>query len=659
MVDNCKPTISYESLEASIPNSLIKLALFVGLFAAGREPIYAGGCEVPDPDACLAKAEEYFREGNFKIAMGIAKDSCQLGHVDSCHALGYWHEKRSTPRLAEPFYQSACDEGVAKSCNNLGYIMERQGKTKSAFAKYLLGCRQDHRGSCQNVLRLNENKLFQPTDYFKLALPKTVTPTQLEASCLGGAGEACNRLGWSFKQIGDIANALKFFDIACNNEESKGCNNYAQMSHMLGKMTLADQYFDKGCQFGNTRSCNNRNYVRNTFQEKKAVALKQKQLCDSGDGKACYRLALIADKTKKASQQSLELFVKSCENQFPAGCNRSGWILQERGQQSQANELFRKACQLFEAKGCSNLALYYYRKSRHHMARIYYNEACKQRHSRSCEKLATWKNLEPNDNFLQFFKAKSCRYGLTPCRSEPEEYSADKVEVSSPKAISAAEIIREKTRRKNLRAARRSACERGELIDCERRINLAQSIGSLDSATRYFAVACDLSPVKWCAQHGELVAKRDKAQAETIFWKACGFGDYRSCENLGKAKVEKGEVTQAKTFLERACEGGVRSSCLLVADLESSESKTLARHFYGLACRLGDLGACEKSSPEALEDEPETEECDEDNPEACLKRGKLAKAKGEIAEAKDYFAKACELGEEMGCYNLAMLELDF
>ena len=86
-------------------------------------------------------------------------------------------------------------------------------------------------------------------------------------------------------------------------------------------------------------------------------------------------------------------------------------------------------------------------------------------------------------------------------------------------------------------------------------------------------------------------------KAKTMFKKACDDGDARGCYNLGKVYDLQHDYRTAVKLYKKACTMGYNDSCLILGTMYDNgigveESYFRAKQYYGKACDLGNQLGC-------------------------------------------------------------------
>ena len=193
---------------------------------------------------------------------------------------------------------------------------------------------------------------------------------------------------------------------------------------------------------------------------------------------------------------------------------------------------------------------------------------------------------------------------------------------------------------------------------------------SYTDAFRYCEKACNLDNGLGCSVLGVLYAegkgvRQDYQQAKTYFEKACNLDEVRGCFNLGvlycRGDGVRQDYQQAKTYYEKACNLDEGQGCYNLGVLYENgqgvrQDYQQAITYFEKACNLDDGIACNALGNSyslkclAIEDPAYAECCIEDKSRQIIQS--IPDFKNEASchrESKEYYGKACDLGEQKGC----------
>lgn len=252
--------------------------------------------------------------------------------------------------------------------------------------------------------------------------------------------------------------------------------------------------------------------------------------------------------------------------------------------------------------------------------------------------------------------------------------------------------------------------------DYETAYNLYKK-GMFDRALPLFAKLCDLNNYIACLSAGIVQGKmidsldndrrfsrserkRKKQEYFTsmmaFYTKSCNGGNYDACNNLAfyqystkeqlqkEEQAAKQEQQQSKRTMElyaKSCKAGNKEACLNLGALysENLDDKNAqninlnqAQNYYGKSCDMGDNVACfnlgvlrynyaKTASDYAQAIRFFNQSCGNDYPAACLnlgiiyERGVTQDSNDDVANALQYYTKACSLKNADACSYLSRL----
>lgn len=154
------------------------------------------------------------------------------------------------------------------------------------------------------------------------------------------------------------------------------------------------------------------------------------------------------------------------------------------------------------------------------------------------------------------------------------------------------------------------------------------------------------------ADRGQGLAK-DSAAAGAHRAKACELGAADACLSLGPA-----DATERARLRTRACELGLPFACYLAG--ADTQDLVRRRELHVRGCDLGDVSACADAVRmfDAGEGGPvdlvrvaelRDRQCSMGNSQACMLMAEQSIARGDLAGARGYHGRACELHHRQGC----------
>lgn len=124
--------------------------------------------------------------------------------------------------------------------------------------------------------------------------------------------------------------------------------------------------------------------------------------------------------------------------------------------------------------------------------------------------------------------------------------------------------------------------------------------------------------------------KSGSVPEETV--RKCEAGDAPSCAFLGEFYRERGKTVLAKRFHRKGCRGRHVPSCMTLGSiyLFDEDDRTRAAEAFRVPCEEGEAAGCHNL-------------------------GDLARLEGDLPAARSYYEKACALGFDRSCQDLATL----
>lgn len=339
----------------------------------------------------------------------------------------------------------------------------------------------------------------------------------------------------------------------------------------------------------------------------------QEELCNQGNYKECTNLAVKYVSGKKVKQdyfKAVELFTKACDNNHSKGCLNLG-IMYQNGQGTRQNFLeagkfYKKACEHKDAKACSNLG-HLYEKGVGVIQNIkkavaLYTQACEGGITEGCSNLGyMYENGEGVDK--NYTKAL-------------ELYT--------------------------------KVCDNDDMIGCNNLAFMYENGQGTKVDTKktveFFRKACDGNMYESCSslgyfyENGEGI-KMNNSEAVVLYTKACDGENIEGCYNLaGMYQSGRGigkSTSKAFKLYTKSCENGIPEGCSKVAYMyEKGDgikvNKKKASQLYKKACEGKDASG-------------------------CCSLGFIYENKKKISEAKKFYGKACDLGENLGCEGFTRL----
>ena len=334
------------------------------------------------------------------------------------------------------------------------------------------------------------------------------------------------------------------------------------------------------------------------------------QACSSENAQACWERADELD-TQGEYEKAVEFYQRLCELDFSKGCGRLGWAYQEgegiESNLSKAERFLKKGCDLNDGRACNNLGVMHEKKMAEtpsiRMANTLYQKSCDLEDIYGCYNIGY--------NLIE---------GLG------TEFDLEK----------------------GMEMYRRG-CEFGDPDQCESVADYYDDQQDFALAFGFYAKACDLESgygcnrVGWAYDYGEGV-NQDITLANQFYEKSCNLDFGWGCNNLARGFMHWDEIdTNLKRDYKRglelfktACELGAAMGCngagyIYDSALGVAQDYELANHFFVTGC-------------DVLDDPVSS---------ACYNLAKNYEegngVKKSRKQARAYYRKACDLGEEDAC----------
>lgn len=183
---------------------------------------------------------------------------------------------------------------------------------------------------------------------------------------------------------------------------------------------------------------------------------------------------------------------------------------------------------------------------------------------------------------------------------------------------------------------------------------------SLEGQAKQWQKECEANKPAGCAELALYLLKNGrldetKSVVMTLFNKACGLGDARSCVWVGRVEHELGESEKGLSHIKALCEDKRSAyACYSLWEIykadkkgdEATNNELAAKYLQKSLAMLNGLDDFDGALAQFKE------ACNTDNGLACLNYGILLEQIGKSVEAKDIYEKGCELGSGASCSNL-------
>ncbi len=504
-----------------------------------------------------------------KKALTIYERTCRADNPDACAHAGslFTNERRGAGldrQKARELFTTSCDKGSALGCTELGNMFfggaglerDKQSEHDSEAAKlYEKAC--GLWGGAEGCARLG-NMLIKgwgvKRDSFRGV-------QRIEEGCSKGSGFACAELGKIYAggiyKARDPVKAYEYYQKACSLFDGEGCRLIAQL-YRNGEGVARDskrshEFFERGCKTGHLPSCHQvavdlYQAVGTTRDLTKALNYYE-NACGGGFAKSCNEVGFLYDKgeggVKQDKQKAAQSFEKGCEWGDGWSCENLGRYIEQKiykaPSQDRALDLFAKACEAAEGDptACARLANRYFNGvgiEKDAMKGIQFlRRGCDaKRDNQSCVQLA---DVYRVGKFGAATNAtEAIKYYDRACLGRVESACESKAEMYA-KGLGVSANPTEAAR------IRQQSCDRGNTIGCR---NLAlmykEGVGVPKKdpamAATLHEKACNLRSNADCYElalmyeKGEGV-KQDGKRVASLFQRACGFGNYEACSNLG------------------------------------------------------------------------------------------------------------------------------
>lgn len=191
---------------------------------------------------------------------------------------------------------------------------------------------------------------------------------------------------------------------------------------------------------------------------------------------------------------------------------------------------------------------------------------------------------------------------------------------------------------------------------------------SYSYAYKYYKKSCDLNNKEACGELGKMYylglgVEKNIKKANELLENACKNDVYSACDSYAYLQKTEYKVFKQDELL-KACNGGIASSCVEIAD---KISPIQGIDLYLRACGLGDDLACQMAAnwyitSQAVNNkianfsELSNKECKNNNYKACNSIANVYRNLNNIEKAKEYYDLACKLDDSNSCSSLAVIQ---
>ena len=448
----------------------------------------------------------------------LFRKACEGGYNAACKRSSWRSEGRPDLEKARGVFNGPCQAGDQVACLVVGWALDakaastvndeernRYYRTAASMLKGL--CESGRFGpACHDFgFYLFENKGFSPSD--------DLTPLAIKAwdrGCDLAENASCTQIA-TLKRDGDRVrqnrgHAVQYARLACNRSYAPGCFVLGRLQDADWNATQFDQFYDQLCQQGHRESCH---YLAQAYHYGRSP--------------------------EPAQGRTQGLYKRGCEIKHARSCFEAGaWEMEIGGSTDDAAELFQMACHLGEAAGCSSLVelIIADQVNRDIGSAIYaYERACEQREPvAACTELAYELLRKGSPNYDA---SRACGLLMLVATGPGTDPKAN---------VTLGGLFKDG-------------------VGCDK---------DRTEAAQYLLWACDGGIQEACIERGLLLipdigVRRDHPEALRMFSMACEKGQLaEGCFQAGRL-LETSEFikdpTQAMSWYERGCEGGVKLSC--------------------------------------------------------------------------------------------------
>ncbi len=513
---------------------------------------------------------------DYKKAFNLYQRACKADNPDGCAHLGilYSSDGRGAglDRVrAMEYFKSACAKNSALGCTELGNTyfrgagMEREKQKENdeqAAKLYEKAC--NLWGGAEGCARLGYLMLYG----YGVKKDTYNAVVKIEKGCKEGSGYACVELGKIYQsgtyKARDAVKAFEYFEQACNLFEGEGCRLIGQL-YRNGEGVARDdarahQYFERGCRTGHPRACYHVGqdfYWGNGVKTDHAKAFSHfEHSCSGGFADSCNDTGALyaqGQGVKEDKQKACGLYEVGCEQGSSKACDNLGKLIQSEvcksSPKERALELFAQSCEKGDSAVCGKLASWYrygtFTQKDAMKAVQFYRKGCDKAHFQSCTDLAgmyrSGSGMARNDAEAFKYYSRACTGRMeSACDAMAEMYASGQGVAANP---AQAALIR------------KGSCDRGNTMSCRSLAKMyAEGVGvekkdpamaaTLHEKACYLRSNNDCYELALAYEKGEGVKQDGKKTAE-FFQRACNFGNYQACYNMGYF-IYRGSADQKK-----------------------------------------------------------------------------------------------------------------
>lgn len=193
----------------------------------------------------------------------------------------------------------------------LGFVAEAQ---QVSLIELDRACKKNDIKACDEVVKI------QRKEAQKEASAKTSLKNRI--NCIKKDAEACFSEGFDQDALGNLKEANKFYEKACDLKFARGCNNRGVHAKKAKQMDIAKNFYLEACELG--------------------------------EMKACSALGSIEIRNDDL-YEAYKYFTKACEAGTAYGCYNMGWVQAQWQNFKLANQYYQIACKKNFKEACENI----------------------------------------------------------------------------------------------------------------------------------------------------------------------------------------------------------------------------------------------------------------------------------------------------------------
>lgn len=404
-----------------------------------------------------------------------------------------------------------------------------------------------------------------------------------------------------------------------------------------GNAAEAKEIFEKQCQNKDSASCIQLGFLADKENQKLEAETMFNQACELGSTYSCY-LTGIKHFSKSDFSKAQSFFEKSCGD-FAEACVSLAVTHANLGHYDESNKLLEDLCTKNVARACTFLGKNFEHKSQFEKALVAYAKGCSLKLQTAC---AFQANLE----LLVGDPAK----GLSLARQDCSNGGAQTCRIT--------DLFNKVQKDPRLPRKLKAECESNKKESCYS-LGLYQSLHlkTFASGKQILKKSCDLGSGVGCTELANFVLNATNRKEWIRLLKlACKNGAGRSCTILAEDASESDLDQPREELIKKGCELHDGAACISISVNDNDEKNRLS--LYKKACKSKNLEGCYWEKINTVKKSEELAEikslCDKNLSLACQRAGMIEKDKKNMAAAKIYFQKACELNDIISCKEAVM-----